>query len=111
MYPWNDSKGEIFPPLANNRVIAGYPVHLLHLEFPHMYRPSKFNTPDRPYSMSAPTTPHVCQSALSKSVSNSINLKRIFFWMPLVSIQPQTISSAAPSVGCISQISKAFQNL
>lgn len=55
MYPWNDSKGEIFPPLANNRVIAGYPVHLeeslLHLEFPHMYRPSKFNTPDRPYSM------------------------------------------------------------
>lgn len=55
MYSRYGSKGDIFPPLANNRITVGYPVllegSLLHPGFSRMYGPGKFNTAARPYSM------------------------------------------------------------
>lgn len=55
MYSRCDSKGDIFPPLANNRVAVGYPVRLegslLHPGNSRMYGPGKFNTPDSHYNM------------------------------------------------------------
>lgn len=114
MYSRYGSKGDIFPPLANNRVTVGYPVllegSLLHPGFSRMYGQANLIRPIVPIVCSANHDARLPISAIQIRIKQ-YKFNKHLFWMPQASISTSDYRQRDPAAGGSSQISKAFQNL